>query len=425
MPKVDMDMAEGTIAKWHVSEGEKVARGDPLFDIETDKAAMEVEAPGEGTLHHVLAGEGDTVAIGSAVAFLYSEGEEVGDPPAGAKPAMGSEEPTGRRGETRSDTQPVQEEPAAPPDEKRKIEAGPRATPLARRLAREADLRLSDIPGTGPRGRIQGEDVREAVRATDMRASPDPEPKGRAGAQTGPPLVLIHGFLSDAQSWGPLEKAFGSGRPIHKLELPGHGRATRKPPADFSALVSHMRRGLDELNLEAMHLVGHSLGGAVALALADTRPRRVASLTLIAPAGLGPQIDGAALDGMLRATRAESLAPWLKRLVADPDRISWNYVQAVLAGRSDEDLRDAQRRMAETLFADGTQCFDLQAALGRVEMPTRIIWGRRDGIIPWSHALSAPGRVSLNLFDDLGHMPQIEAPEAVADLLAASVGLAP
>ena len=65
MPKVDMDMATGKLSVWHVSEGEAVSKGAPLFDIETDKAAMEVESPASGRLHHVIAAPGATVAVGA------------------------------------------------------------------------------------------------------------------------------------------------------------------------------------------------------------------------------------------------------------------------------------------------------------------------------------------------------------------------
>ena len=76
MPKVDMDMASGTISAWHVAPGEAVERGAPLFDIETDKAAMEVEAPASGILRHPLA-IGTETAIGAPVAWLYEPGEAV------------------------------------------------------------------------------------------------------------------------------------------------------------------------------------------------------------------------------------------------------------------------------------------------------------------------------------------------------------
>ena len=102
MPKVDMDMATGKLSVWHVSEGEAVAKGAPLFDIETDKAAMEVESPASGRLHHVIAGPGQTVDVGKPVAWIYAEGEDVGARPGGA-PAPAAEALPGRhhRGQRR------------------------------------------------------------------------------------------------------------------------------------------------------------------------------------------------------------------------------------------------------------------------------------------------------------------------------------
>jgi len=165
-------------------------------------------------------------------------------------------------------------------------------------------------------------------------------------------------------------------------------------------------------------LVGQSLGGAVALAVADTRPRRVRRLTLIAPAGLGPDINGDILAGLTRATRAESLAPWLAQLTHDPDALGWSFVQAAALARSDGDLRAQQAVMAEALFPDGTQAFDLRAALDRLSVPTQVLWGRSDRVIPWAHALQAPGRVALHLYPAVGHLPHLEVPEEIADRLS-------
>lgn len=96
MPKVDMDMATGTLSAWHAAEGEAVQKGAPLFDIETDKAAMEVESPASGRLHHIVAAPGQTVDVGSPVAWIYAEGEAVGSvpsPAAAAAPAPAPEVP--------------------------------------------------------------------------------------------------------------------------------------------------------------------------------------------------------------------------------------------------------------------------------------------------------------------------------------------
>jgi pyruvate dehydrogenase E2 component (dihydrolipoamide acetyltransferase) len=238
----------------------------------------------------------------------------------------------------------------------------------------------------------------------------------RSKGGTGTPVVLLHGFASDAASWAPLEQHLRH-RPLIRMELPGHGKSPKLRIADFAALAAEMRHAFDALGLERAHLMGHSLGGALALALADTRERQVDSLTLIAPAGLGPDINGAALNGIGRATRAESLGPWLRDLVADEALVTPAWVRTVMAGR-DAGRRAAQEALAEVLFPDGVQAFDLRAALGRVTAPTRILWGKADRIIPWRHALHAPGRVALHLFDGIGHMPQIEAPETLGKLLS-------
>lgn len=412
LPKVDMDMATGKIAAWHVAEGETVEKGAPLFDIETDKAAMEVESPGSGRLHHITAAVGSEVPIGTTVAWIYAEGEDVGDAPAGAAPAEASApapEPTAPRAT------------AAPAPEA----DGIRATPAARKLAREAGVPLSALNGTGPRGRIQRADVERAEAPT--AASPVPATWAsedgalsvlRSGRGDGTPFVLIHGFAADAAGWEPLEKRLAPHAPVYRIELPNHGRSPKRRVTDFRDLTAQVRQAFDALNLDSCHLVGHSLGGAVALALADTRPRNIACLTLLCPAGLGPEINGPALTGIANATKPESLGPWLRQLTADPDAISWNFVQAAALSRSDPALRAAQADFAAALFPDGTQAFDMTAALGRLTCPTRIVWGKRDKIIPWRHALAAPGTVSLNLFDGIGHLPHVEMTDQLAELLA-------
>ena len=81
LPKGDIDMSHGTLAVWHVAEGETVKQGAPLFDIETDKAAMEVEAPATGRLHHIRAIPGDKVPVGAVVVWICPEGMAVGPPP--------------------------------------------------------------------------------------------------------------------------------------------------------------------------------------------------------------------------------------------------------------------------------------------------------------------------------------------------------
>lgn len=408
MPKVDMDMARGTVSVWHVEVGGAVSKGDPLFDIETDKAAMEVEAAGDGIVHHLVP-EGTEVAIGQPVAWLYAVGEKVGAAPSTAV----------------IDTAVVQDETPIPPVSEPEIVPTPstktRATPRARTLARDAGIDLATLTGSGPRSRIQAVDVPQMQDAAPVHFTTASGPLNvTRTAGTGTPLVLIHGFASDSKSWKPLETHLKN-RPLIRIDLPGHGASPNMALRSFADLVKTLRQTFDDLHLDAAHLIGHSLGGAVALALADTRPRNITSLTLIAPAGLGPDINGAALNGIANATRAESLAPWLKTLVHDEALITDGYARAAMNTRNDPNLRAAQKALANTVFPDSTQGFDLKAALVRVEMPTRLIWGRQDKIIPWQHALAAPGHVAMHLFDATGHLPQFENAQGIGKLLQSAL----
>lgn len=431
LPKVDMDMSHGTLATWHVAEGDLVKQGAALFDIETDKAAMEVEAPASGHLHHILAKPGDRVPVGAVIAWLYAEGEAVGAPPglpAAPEPvappaASKAAQPAGAVSAPR----PI---PAVPSAD---AASGPglRATPAARKAAREAGIGLAEVPGTGPLGRIQRADVagflhnqsaEPAPRASGWTPEPGPLHVSRRGGD-GIPLLLIHGFTADSQSWAPLEKALGPRRPLIRMDLPGHGKSPKRRIGSFAELARMLVDTFDDATRDVaqVHVIGHSLGGALALALADIRARRVASLSLLAPAGLGPEIDAAALQGITRATRPESLAPWLRRLTATPDAISDDYARAAMATRRDPALRAAQADMAAALFADGVQTFDLRAALARLDLPAQILWGRQDHILPPRHALAADGEFAIHLLTGAGHVPQIECPDRVARIIMRQV----
>ncbi|MCY6383028.1 dihydrolipoamide acetyltransferase family protein [Hoeflea prorocentri] len=166
MPKVDMDMDAGTIAAWHVQEGEQVEKGAALFDIETDKAAMEVESPASGALHYVSAQPGDIVQIGGRVAWIFAEGEAVEPPENGSQ-----QEPA----ETSA---PKQDSgiPATPNGAPKHLPAAAgektHATPLARRMARTSGVDLSSIAGSGPRGRITRKDVEAAAATPVSTAAP-------------------------------------------------------------------------------------------------------------------------------------------------------------------------------------------------------------------------------------------------------------
>ena len=431
-PRVDMDMASGRFSRWLVEEGGAVGKGDPLFEIETDKAAMEIDAPASGILRGVRVAEGEEVKVGEAVGWIVAEGEawqeRVAPAPIAEAPIAAAEMPAAAP----APVAPVAPSaPAAAP-----AAAMLRATPLARREARRLNIDLGQVSGSGPRGRIVSEDLRAVASVPappriepSMEPSVEPSieapPKRPAGARLhrqwsgagdGVPLVFLHGFGADGTGWRPVWRGLDSTHRLLAIDLPGHGRSKPQAPICFDGLVDAVQSVLDEEGVRRCVLVGHSLGGAVALGLADAGVVDIRALCLLAPAGLGPEIDGAFLSGLVRATRAESLAPWLLRLVADPALVTPGFVRATLQA-SDAESADYRRRLIDSVFPDGTQAISLRHVLPQLAMPARIVWGTRDAIIPASHAAHLPGRIGLHRLD-VGHMPHLEAPRLVAGLIA-------
>ncbi|WP_428391640.1 acetoin dehydrogenase dihydrolipoyllysine-residue acetyltransferase subunit [Lichenicoccus sp.] len=371
-PRVDMDMISGRIGSWLVLEGQPVREGEPLFEIETDKAAMEIEAPASGTLRGVRAAGGEEVAVGSGIGWIVADGEQWDQPP------------------PETDSAPL------------------RATPLARREARRLGVDLSDVRGSGPRGRVVADDLPRASTPTSGWH------RQWLGAAKGTPLVFLHGFGADLTGWRAVWTGLRARRRILAIDLPGHGRSSADAPASLDGLAQAVRRVLEEEAVTTPHLIGHSLGGAVALSLADSV--RCASVCLIAPAGLGPEIDGDFLRGFAGAERAQSLAPWLRRLFNDAALVTPELVQAALRVREDPAARAYQRALITALFPDDTQAIDLCGALARLRVPAKLIWGTHDAIIPVRQANRLPGAIALHRLE-CGHMPHLEQPRLVASLI--------
>ncbi|WP_155645985.1 biotin/lipoyl-containing protein, partial [Erythrobacter donghaensis] len=170
MPALSPTMEEGTLAKWLVKEGDTVASGDLLAEIETDKATMEFEAVDEGVIAKILIPAGtDNVKVGEVIAIIAGEGEEVGDAPAAAAPA-----PTPAAApEAKAEPAPA---PAPAPSPAPAAASGDdriKASPLAKRIAAAKGIDLATIKGTGPGGRIVKADVEGAKPG--QAAAPAPQ----------------------------------------------------------------------------------------------------------------------------------------------------------------------------------------------------------------------------------------------------------
>jgi pyruvate dehydrogenase E2 component (dihydrolipoamide acetyltransferase) len=195
MPALEMAQETGKLLSWRKKEGDAIAKGEPLLDIETDKAVVEIEAPADGILAGVKAHAGDVIPVGQTIAWIVNPGEK---PPEDEASSV-----SGRRMDTKPAPVVVAaaNTPAAPA-------AAPassaRISPKARRLAREYGVDLARVRGTGSEGEIQAEDILAFVASPDSQAAaPRAAENPQAEARATPPLSQVARLMAErtTQSW--------------------------------------------------------------------------------------------------------------------------------------------------------------------------------------------------------------------------------
>ena len=171
LPRLGQGMESGTIVRWLKQEGDRVEKGEALYELDTEKVTQEVEAEASGVVLKILAGEGEEVEVGKAVVVIGEEGEEVEAP---------KEEPKAEEPQREPEAEQREPEPEPPAERvetpQARADGRVKASPLARRIARERGIDLGRVRGTGPEGRIVAEDVERAEVAP-------------AGAPAAPPEV--------------------------------------------------------------------------------------------------------------------------------------------------------------------------------------------------------------------------------------------
>lgn len=191
MPKLGMTMTSGKITKWLKKEGDKVEQGEPLLEIETDKVTMEEEATYSGVLLKILAKEGETVPVNQPIAIIGQQGENVEDLLKQSNIIEEQKEP--------QQNEPIEEtKKPISQGEQTSIPTKPRATPVARKIAKEYDIDLTQIKGSGPSGRIQRKDVEEYLKNLQQRKLPtQEEPKSKPVSYTRTiPLTGMRGIIA-------------------------------------------------------------------------------------------------------------------------------------------------------------------------------------------------------------------------------------
>ena len=251
MPKWGLAMEEGVLARWSVEEGAKLSAGQEIMDIETTKIANVFESPVEGVLRRRIVAEGENVPVGALLGVVSEPGVPDAEVDAYVEEFLAN---------------------FKPPEKGASDAAAPQT-----------------IDANGKRIRY-------------LKAGPD----------EGTPLLLIHGFGADHTTWMFNQGDLAADRPVTAIDLPGHGGSTKDVgDGTHQSLAAAILDFMDAAGIDRAHLVGHSLGGAIATEIALTTPERVTALTLISPAGFGKEISQEFIEGFIgesRARKAEACA---------------------------------------------------------------------------------------------------------------------
>ena len=375
MPKWGLAMDEGMVVDWHVAEGARLGIGDAVVDIETTKITNALESPAGGILCRRLVAEGETVPVGALLGVIAAGAAEA------AEIAAGTAE----------------------------IDAFIARFEAAFAVAAaEAATETASAP--------------EIVEAAGWRLNYQRAGEGAGGSETAP-IVLVHGFGGDLNTWLFNQPDLAETHAVYALDLPGHGRSGKDVGAgDLAALSGALGAFLDALGIGRAHLCGHSLGAAVALDLALGRPAAVASLTLIAPVGLGPEINMAFIDGFIAAGRRKEMKAVLQMLFADPQTVGRDMVEEVLRYKRLDGVEAALRGIAGAVFPGGRQGTVLAERLSELAQPVQVIRGREDRILPPAQAEGLPANVAVTMIENASHMPQMEAAAEVNRLIRKIAG---
>ncbi|MBK6659164.1 MAG: acetoin dehydrogenase dihydrolipoyllysine-residue acetyltransferase subunit [Proteobacteria bacterium] len=358
MPKWGLSMQEGKVVEWLAEEGALLKLGDQVLDIETEKIANTFEALDAGTLRRIVAQPDEVLPIGALLGVLA---------PAEVSDAEIDEYIT----EFQKNYVPPAPEEGEGGDGFQFVEAG------------GYKLRYSKM---GDAERV---------------------------------IILLHGFGGDAAGWLFNQGALAAHATVYALDLPGHGQSS-KALSDSSVehLAATVVAFMDALQIAKAELVGHSLGGAIALKAAVDHPNRISALALIGSAGLGAEINADYINGFIAAESRKEIKPLLEQLVADANLINRTLINDILQFKRIDGVTEALTAIAKG-FQDGSrQTVNLRANLEGLDIPIKVIWGSKDAIIPASHASGLPGKVSVTVLDGFGHLVQLEAAAEVNKLLA-------
>lgn len=357
MPKWGLAMQEGALTDWHIAEGDSISPGKEICDIETSKIANAMEATISGTVKRLVAKAGETLPVGALLAVVVNGEASDAD-----------------------------------------IDA------FVQKFEDEFAELMAAAEASAPKAQTAEIDGRK-INYLQI-------------GMEGPAVVFIHGYGGDLNNWMFNQPNLAETNRTYALDLPGHG-ASGKDVGDGSLqmMIDTVKQFLDVIDAGKAHLVGHSMGGAIAIGVAAAAPDKVASLTLVSPAGLGDEINMDYINGFIEASRRNAMKPVLQMLFADPEIVSRDMVNEILKFKRLDGVETALKTISGSVFAGGKQSTNLRDALAGLSMPVQIVWGEQDKILPPAHSDGLGGSVKLTKVANAGHMAHMEVAGDVTKMI--------
>ena len=358
MPKWGLSMTEGKVEAWLVEEGGEIEPGMEVADVDTDKISGSVEVPPgvTGVLRRQVGRTGDVLPVGALLGVVADAG--------------------------------VPEE---------EIEA------------LIAEFQSTFVPEAAAEEGPVGQDVE--VGGVRLRYVQVGEGDRR--------VVLLHGFGGNKDNWLFNLEALAEGRTVYALDFPGHGESDKRVgDGSVAGLGTTVAGFLDALGIDKVDLVGHSMGAAGAMAVAVAAPGRVRSLALLAPAGLGQEINTGYLRGFVGAQSRRELKPHVEKLFADPALVTREMLENLLKFKRLDGAQAALTTVLEGFVSGDVQAAVLVEPVAALGIPILVVAGAEDQVIPAGHGAALGGKAEVQVLEGKGHMVHLEAAGDVNRLLA-------
>lgn len=228
------------------------------------------------------------------------------------------------------------------------------------------------------------------------------------------PVVLLHGFGGGIDDWYDIQPDLARDRQTLAYDLPGHGRSLGHPAAgNAGGMAKAILADLAARGIAKAHVAGFSMGGAVAALMGLRAPQQVASLTLLAPGGFGPEISEPLLQRFAAPPDADALRAVMNDMAAPGYAFETKYVAALASLRRIEGQPAKLEQICGVIARGGKQGEIPRETLATLAMPVTVLWGTADPVLPYSHSENLPTNFQLITIPGAGHMLPVEARKVV------------